>query len=380
MTPAGTPQPFGPYLLHARLAAGGMAEVFLATEAATPTGRWLAIKRIRPHLAGDSGFVRMFLQEARLAARLVHPAIAPVIDVGRVDDAYFMAMAYVHGEDLRRVMQRCRQLDRPLPVTAALQLVRAACDGLGFAHDARDDAGQPLALVHRDVSPHNLVATFDGGVQVIDFGVAKAVDNWHRTHAGTLKGKYGYMSPEQAAGTPLDRRNDIFSLGVVLYELLTGARLFRRESDAATLEAVLRCEVEPPSTRQPTLDPAVDAVVMAALARDREQRTPSMQALAAELDQLLSRRREQSSLKQLMRELFADRLAEEKRTGRPIGEPIAVVAAPSANELPPTPALPRGGVAVREASEVPPRRRKVIVGAVVLGALIVAVIAFGLLR
>ena len=360
-----------------------MAEVFLATEAAGAADRWLAIKRIRPHLAGDAGFVRMFLQEARLAARLVHPAIAPVIDVGRVGETYYMAMAYVHGEDLRRVLQRCRQLERPLPVTAALQFVRAACDGLGFAHDARDESGRPLALVHRDVSPHNLVATFDGGLPVIDFGVAKAVDNWHRTHAGTLKGKYGYMSPEQAAGETLDRRSDVFSLGVVLYELLTGARLFRRETDAATLEAVMRCEVEPPSTRQPALDAAVDTVVMAALARDREHRTPSMSALASALDQLLAQRHEPSSLRKLMRELFADRLAEEKRAGRPLGEPIAQVAAsaPSANELPPTPALPRGGVAVPPPQTGGPRtasrtRRSIVVGALVVGALIVASIAY----
>jgi eukaryotic-like serine/threonine-protein kinase len=234
---------YGPYTLLAKLATGGMAQVFLARQTTDGQERLVVLKRILPHLAENEEFVRMFLQEARVAARLNHPGIAQIYDLGKVKDSYFIAMEYIHGEDFRRIVRQSTAEGRTLPIPLAVRMLIGACEALEFAHAKVDEAGKPLQIVHRDVSPQNLLVTFEGGVKVIDFGIAKAADSANVTRTGVLKGKYSYMSPEQAEGRRVDRRSDVFALGIILYELITQQRLFKRASDLATIQAVLACKV-----------------------------------------------------------------------------------------------------------------------------------------
>jgi len=315
-----------------------MADVYLAREAAA--SRLVVVKCILPHLAGEPAFVRMFLQEARLAARLSHPGIATVIDVGAAGGRFYMAMEYVHGCDLRHVVRQCRAKGRVLEPGLVLRLVHDACLALAYAHAVCDADGRPLQLVHRDISPHNLLLTFEGQVKLIDFGIAKAADNWHRTRTGIIKGKYAYMSPEQARGQPLDKRSDLFAVGVVLHELLTGRRLFRRPTDAATLQAVMSGDIPAPSALVPSLPAELDVCVLQLLQRDPDQRPADAAQVAHMLAQLQKHMPVSAggTPRRFMRELFADRLAEEARLGRPLYEPLA--------ETPSSPPSPANASAV----------------------------------
>ena len=295
----------------------------------------------------------MFLQEARVAARLDHPAIAHVLDLGHVDGSYFMAMEYVPGDDFRRVTRHADAEGRTLPVALACRMVIGACEGLDFAHSRIDERGRALNIVHRDVSPQNLLVTFDGLVKVIDFGIAKAADSAHHTRTGVLKGKYAYMSPEQAEGLALDRRSDVFALGIVLYELITRTRLFKRHNDLATLKAVTDCQVPRPTQFNPSIDPELEGIVLRALARDRGQRTPTAGHLARELEAYLSAHGLPGStahLRQFMREIYAERLAAEKALGHPSVVDAAPVQPPDG---PPVPAR-RSSPAPARASSPPP--------------------------
>lgn len=329
---------YGPYQLLARLATGGMAHVFLARRTGEDDpSRLVVVKRILPHLAENQEFVSMFLQEARVAARLDHPAIAHVLDLGHVDGSYFMAMEYVAGDDFRRVTRHADAEGRTLPVALACRMVIGACEGLDFAHSRIDERGRALNIVHRDVSPQNLLVTFDGLVKVIDFGIAKAADSAHHTRTGVLKGKYAYMSPEQAEGLALDRRSDVFALGIVLYELITRTRLFKRHNDLATLKAVTECQVPRPTQFNPSIDPELEGIVLRALARDREQRTPTAGQLAQELEAYLSAHGLPGStahLRQFMREIYAERLAAEKAMGHPSVVDAAPVQPPDSPPVP----------------------------------------------
>ncbi|HSP77228.1 MAG TPA: protein kinase, partial [Myxococcaceae bacterium] len=314
-----TTETYGSYQLIKRLAMGGMAEIYLARQRG-PEGfeKQLVVKRILPHLAENEEFVQMFLDEARIAAKLNHPNIVQIFNLGAQDDSYFIAMEYIHGEDLRRVWKRAERSGQAIPVPLVCRVIIEACAGLDYAHKRADANGRPLNIVHRDISPQNILLTFEGRVKVVDFGIAKAADQATVTRSGVLKGKYSYMSPEQAAGRKVDCRADIFALGVVLYELLTGIRLFKRTSDMATLQAVAECNVAPPSQVNPRVPVELDSIVMKALAKELEDRYSEAMQLQMELEDWLVAHQLPSSTAHVaafMQELYAARLAEEGRLG-----------------------------------------------------------------
>lgn len=307
--------PFGRYQLLRKIASGGMGQVFLArAEGAQGFEKLLVIKRVLPHLVEDEDFLDMFLDEARIAASLNHPNLVQIFELGEANDATYLAMEYVPGEDLRRVERRARTEGKGLPVGIALRIVSDAAAGLHYAHQARDGKGQPLQLVHRDVSPQNILVGYSGAVKLIDFGVAKAAGRSQQTASGVLKGKFPYLSPEQAAGKVIDHRSDQFALGIVLWEILTGQRLFKDDSDLATLRRVQECHVPPPSSLEPAVPKALDAIVLRALAKSPDDRFQDCGAFRLALEELaISRALPASSahLTAFMGELYAQRIAAE---------------------------------------------------------------------
>lgn len=288
--PGELPQTFflGRYRVVDEIGIGGMASVHLA-RVDGPGGfqKWVAIKRIHPHLVEDDQFVDMFLDEARIAAGINHANVAQVFDLGKDDNTYWIAMEYLHGEPLREVMRRIEELNGQIPFHVAAKICADAAEGLHGAHELRGRNGQLLNLVHRDVTPHNLFVTYEGYCKVVDFGIAKVVDRLASTRAGTLKGKLAYMSPEQVRGQDVDRRTDIFALGVVLWELTTNRRLFRRETDLDTLEQVQACVVPLPSTIIADYPPELEQVVMRALAQRREDRFQTAREFSRALQRFL---------------------------------------------------------------------------------------------
>jgi eukaryotic-like serine/threonine-protein kinase len=252
--------------------------------------KWVAIKKIHPHLVEDESFVQMFLDEARVAARISHPNVATVFDLGKHEDTYWIAMEYLHGEPLREVMRRTEELGTAMPPEIACRVIADAAEGLHAAHELLGKNGEKLGLVHRDVTPHNLFVTYDGVTKVVDFGIAKFSSRMSHTRAGTLKGKLAYMSPEQVHGEGIDRRTDIFALGVVLWELTTGQRLFRMESDLDTLAKVQECNVPRPSTLIRGYPVDLEKIVMKALAKNRGERFRTARELSRALQSLLMRR------------------------------------------------------------------------------------------
>jgi predicted ATPase/serine/threonine protein kinase/Tfp pilus assembly protein PilF len=302
---------FGKYQLVRRLASGGMGEVYLArAPGARGFEKKVVLKRVLPHLAEEKEFLELFLDEARIAASLNHPNVAQIFDLGEVDGSWFLTMEYVPGRDLRRVLARVQERGaRTLPLGLTLRIISDAAAGLDYAHKARDPDGRPLRIVHRDVSPHNVLVGFDGGVKLIDFGVAKAANRLQQTGTGLLRGKFPYMSPEQVEGVELDGRADVFSLGIVFWEVLTGTRLFRAASDAATVRLVAEARVEAPSRVNPDVPAEVDALCLRALARDPDRRYPDAGAMRLALEDCLFRQRLPGSamhLEAFMRGQFAD--------------------------------------------------------------------------
>ncbi|HZS38569.1 MAG TPA: protein kinase [Polyangia bacterium] len=283
---------FGRYRLLEQLGAGGMAVVHRAIVDG-PEGfqRTVVVKRILPELSKNPKFVKMFLAEARLCALLHHPTIVQVNDLGEVDGDYFLAMEFVDGVDLSSLLRHAFDLRRPMPPGVACYIAAEIASALAYAHALTDDAGRPLAIVHRDVSPSNIRVTPLGGLKLLDFGIARAAGHLRdeRTLTGTLKGKISYMSPEQADGQPVDRRTDVFALGIVLYECLTLERLFRGEDDFETLRLVREAKVWPPSSVRPDLDADVDAVVARMLARTPEARYQSCDEVAQALEPIVRR-------------------------------------------------------------------------------------------
>lgn len=234
----------GRYELVHRLGHGGMATVYLGRAVGTAGfEKLVAVKVIHPHLASEPEFVEMFLDEARIASRLHHPHVVEILDLGRDDDVFFMVMEYVEGDTLASLLRQLRRTEERLPLAAMLQVVADACEGLAAAHELADPQGLPYDLVHRDVSPHNLLVGMDGRVKVVDFGIMKAAGKRSSTLTGQLRGKVAYMSPEQAGSKPLDHRTDVFALGAVLWEMCCGERLFSGETESETLAKVARCEV-----------------------------------------------------------------------------------------------------------------------------------------
>jgi serine/threonine-protein kinase len=282
------PARLGDYELLERIGAGGMAEVYKARRAgASGFERVVAIKRILPHLAEDEQFVAMFVDEAKIAVHLSHPNIAAIHDLGQAGGTCFIALDYVHGRDLRQLWDRERAWNAPPHAGIACHVIARTLEGLAHAHEATDGFGRPLGIIHRDVTPQNILVSFEGDVKIVDFGLAKAQGRAHATQAGTVKGKLAYLAPEQLRGLALDARVDVYAAGIVLWELLTGRRLFYADSDLDTLRNVHAAQVEAPSRHNPTLPPALDAVVLKALARDRDARFSSAQEFLDALEEVI---------------------------------------------------------------------------------------------
>lgn len=313
------PSDFGKYRLVRKIATGGMAEIFLAHAHDRPDAP-LVIKRILPNLLKSAEFVSMFLDEARIAAQLKHENIVRIEDIGQFQGSYYITMEYVHGEDIRRIYNSAYKLQRSLPLSLSIRVVAEAAKGLSYAHKLTDFAGRPVGLVHRDVSPQNILVTYEGGVKIVDFGIAKAATKVSQTRAGVLKGKYSYMSPEQAVGEAIDHRTDIFALGIILYETTTGTRLFKRHNELATLQAIIKGEVTPPSEALRGYPPELERILLKALARDAKDRYLDAQDFADALIAFLKASglyTGPEATSTFMRDLFAERLAEEEALGGP---------------------------------------------------------------
>ncbi|MGV3624313.1 MAG: serine/threonine protein kinase [Archangium sp.] len=307
---------FGKYTLIDRIAVGGMAEIFLARQAGLEGfEKTIVIKRIRPHLSKQPNFVKMFLNEAKLAAQLNHPNIVQIYDLGKIGESYFIAMEYIFGRDMRRIIPKADALGIPFPMVYALKIASSVCEGLYYAHARTDLYGNALNIVHRDVTPENIFVSFDGTVKVLDFGIAKAANQIEQTRAGEIKGKLSYMSPEQCMGKTLDNRSDIFSLGVVLYEWLTGFKLFTGDSEVAILKSITEGKIYAPSYFKADIPEAVEAILMKALEKDRERRYQTAWEMQYDLDQFLSQYEFTPSnihLSNFLKQLFNDELEEEK--------------------------------------------------------------------
>ena len=261
------------YRVTQRLEAGGMAEVFVG-ESISVQGfkKKVAIKRVLPHLAQNRNFIGMFLDEARLGARLNHANIVSVFDIGAADDTYFIVMEFIDGCNLKKVIEVLRDSGRHIPLKEAIYLVMEACRGLSYAHELEGDEGEPLNIVHRDISPPNILISKRGEVKVTDFGLAKAHTQLEKTDPGVVKGKFSYLSPEAADGQPVDQRADIFAIGIVLWEMLAGRRLFLGETDYQTVKLVQQANVPSLSRLNPEVDTEFEAVLGRALARNPEER------------------------------------------------------------------------------------------------------------
>jgi serine/threonine protein kinase len=265
-----------------------MAEVFKAKSYGVEGfEKIIAIKRILPTMGEDRDFIKMFIDEAKIAGQLAHANICQIFELGRIDGSHFIAMEYIWGKDLLQIQNRLRKTKQPMPINMASFVIAKVLEGLDYAHRKRDPLGRPLEIVHRDCSPQNVLVSYEGEVKVIDFGIAKATSRNSRTMAGVLKGKFGYMSPEQVRGLPLDRRSDIFAIGTMLYECLTGERLFQGETDFSTLEKVRNVDIASPRQVNPAIPEAVEKIILKALAKDVDDRYQWCSEMLADLQAYL---------------------------------------------------------------------------------------------
>jgi tRNA A-37 threonylcarbamoyl transferase component Bud32 len=282
---------YGQYLLLDRIATGGMAEVFRAKRKGVEGfEKIVAVKRILPHLSHNKEFIEMFIDEAKMVAGLSHPNIVQIFELGKIEDTYFIAMEYVDGKDLRTILAEVREKGIVPDVDLAALVTSKVGSALEYAHRQCDAEGRELRIVHRDVSPQNILISREGEVKLVDFGIAKAAIKAHHTDSGSLRGKLMYMSPEQAWGRPIDNRSDIFSLGVVLFEMLTGRNLFVGDSEMSILERVRQANVLPPSTLNPAVPIELEAVVTRALRREPAERYQDASEMLVHLDTYLRRR------------------------------------------------------------------------------------------
>lgn len=282
---------YGRYVLLERVAVGGMAEVFRAKrEGVEGFEKVVAVKRILPHLSSNKDFVDMFVAEAKMVASLSHPNIAQIFDLGKIDDSYYIAMEFVEGRDLRTILTRARNRGTLLGVDLAALIAAKVGAALEYAHRHRDDAGNELRIVHRDVSPQNILVSTEGEVKLVDFGIARAATKASHTDSGSLRGKLLYMSPEQAWGKSLDNRSDIFSLGGVFFEALTGHPLFSGNSEMSILERVRDARFLTPSSLNPAVPIELEAIVTRALQREPEDRYQDAAEMLKDLDTYLRRR------------------------------------------------------------------------------------------
>ncbi|MEM9456060.1 MAG: bifunctional serine/threonine-protein kinase/formylglycine-generating enzyme family protein [Myxococcota bacterium] len=301
----------GRYQLVHKLATGGMAELFLArTSGIEGFEKVVVLKRILGHLRDNETFVNMFLDEARIAANLEHPNIVSVYDIGKVGEDYFFTMAYLHGEDLSAVLRESARSGRGVPLPQALYIIQGVCAGLHYAHEQVGLDGQPLDIVHRDVSTTNVMLTYDGGVKLLDFGIAKAASQSQLTQAGVRKGKASYMSPEQCRADTLDRRSDVFSIGIMLWELTTMRGLFRADNEMAVMNMISNKDATPPSAVVAGYPAELERIVMRALARDRDKRYQTARELQEELECFVRENRlgcTSGALARLMQGLFGEK-------------------------------------------------------------------------
>ncbi|HXB55137.1 MAG TPA: serine/threonine-protein kinase [Vicinamibacteria bacterium] len=285
---------YGPYRLLDRVAVGGMAEVFKAKRSGVEGfEKIVAVKRILPHLSDNKEFVDMFVNEAKMVAGLTHPNIVQIFDLGRIDKSYYIAMEYVHGRDLRTIMRRAKEKGPRIPLELGLRIVSNVCSALEYAHRKRDDRGRPMQIVHRDVSPQNILISFEGEVKLTDFGIAKAATKASTTDRGALRGKLLYMSPEQAWGKPMDCRSDLFSLGIVLYEIVTDQKPFLAAgggSEMSILELVRQCHIAPPKSVNPQIADTLDKLLRRALDRDPSRRFQDAAEMGRGLERILHER------------------------------------------------------------------------------------------
>ncbi len=310
------PTRFGKYLLLEKLAVGGMAQLYRAKI----TGiqgfeKLIAIKTILPHLAGEKELLTSFIDEAKLAALLHHQNIVQIYDFGTMEDAYFIAMEYLLGKDLRHIFSKSQEKGLPISNEHALYITTQICSGLDYAHTLKDFQGKPLNIIHRDISPQNIFITYEGEVKIVDFGIAKAASQSTITQYGMIKGKIAYMSPEQASGQPIDHRSDIFSTGILLYEMVTGKRMFVGSDTLQILAKVSRAEFEPPEVARSGLPIKVYNILNKALMKSPEDRYQSCGEMLADLEECmfqLSLRPTPRGLSQYMKELFKEEIAKEE--------------------------------------------------------------------
>ena len=305
----------GKNLLVRRLAVGGMAQVFLAKQIGiVGFEKRVVLKSILPQHANDDSFVGMFLNEARLAASLDHPNIVQIYDIGSKNGGYYFTMEYCRGADLRSILRsECRR-KKHIPLGCAVSIGLGVAAGLHYAHEKHDDEGRHLGIIHRDVSLSNILVSYDGAVKVADFGIAKVAAHEAQTKSGVLKGKVAYMSPEQVRGHTLDRRSDIFSIGIVLYELTTGTRLFKSKNEFSLMEMVTTGTIEKPSRRRAHYPPQLETIVMRALSRDRNERYSTAQELQVDLEAFARETKltvSSVALADYMRTLFEDKIKAE---------------------------------------------------------------------
>ena len=308
---------FGQYLLLSKIAAGGMAELFKAKRKGVEGfEKILAIKRILPHMLDNEEFITMFIDEAKLAAQLTHQNICQIFDLGKIENSYYIAMEFVHGKDLRAVLRAARLQQKPMPLELSVLVTSKICSALDYAHRKNDMNNQPLNLVHRDVSPQNILISYEGDVKLVDFGIAKATTKMHVTQHGALKGKLLYMSPEQAWGKSVDRRSDVFSVGGLLYEMLAGRPLFFEENDTevSILDKVREAQITPIRTLIPDVPQELEKILAKALQKNPEDRYQSANEMQKDLDNLFyteGYNATSASLAQFARSLFPEDLGQE---------------------------------------------------------------------
>jgi serine/threonine protein kinase len=355
----------GKYQIITQLSVGGMAELFLGFTSG-PGGfrKYVAIKRILPDVRSNEAFERMFLDEARITAAFNHPNIAQVYELGQEEDGLFLAMEFVAGQNLDQLTAAYRRRNAPIPLGLSVAVMRDMCLALHYAHTFTDPSGRPSPIIHRDVAQKNVMVTYDGVVKLLDFGIAKARNSLERTRAGTVKGTAGYMSPEQVRGQPLDGRSDLFSAGVVLWELVTGGRLFAGKTEREEMGLIVEASIPPPRHPSETVPEALSTVILKALERDPNNRFQSAKELARALEQatgaLLFDVDQRAGL---MRELFEKKMAAtrsllESANDSADSDPVAAApvqkaepppkAEPPQRKGPAQPGVARGGGAVHE--------------------------------
>ena len=304
------PKRYGRFLLIDRLGHGGMAEVFRAVVVGPEQfQRVVVVKRILPHHSANAAFNKMFIDEATLCGRLSHPNIIQVHEFGVQQDQYFIAMEYLKGQNLNAIVSRLIEWGQRMPVSVAAEIIHQTCRGLAYAHTVTASDGKPLGIIHRDVSPGNILVAYSGAVKVLDFGVARVADRFRvgTTDPGYLKGKSAYLAPEQLSPVPFDHRVDIFACGILLHEMLTGRRLFRGKTPHESMSLVRSMPIPPPSTIDSRVPIGLDAIVLRALARDPDERYQSAAEMADALEGFLIEQRYTSQeLPQFMRSLFSE--------------------------------------------------------------------------